>query len=76
MHWKPRTGDVVTKNCDVLPTTSVIFNVYKPTVVEANVPVAAPVEHAEHVHALHLLTRCHAPAALDALFQVQLDGRR
>jgi acyl-coenzyme A thioesterase PaaI-like protein len=46
------------------------------TVVEADVPVAAPVEHAQHVHALHLLAGGYAAAALDALLQVQLDGGR
>jgi hypothetical protein len=40
------------------------------------VPIPPPVEHAQHIHALHLLAGRHAAAALDALFEVQLDGRR
>lgn len=46
------------------------------TMYEPYVSVPASVEHAQHVHPLHLLTGCHTPGALDTLVQIQFDCGR
>jgi hypothetical protein len=57
------------------PPSMHVHGLHALTVDEADVPVSPPVEHAQHVHALHFLTRCHTSAALDALVQIQLYGK-
>lgn len=52
-----------------MPTTT-----SPPTIQEADVPVPAPVDQAQHVHVLHRGTRRDAPPALETFVLVNGDG--